>query len=80
MSGSDDSLAIVRAVTGLGAALGMTITAEGVETEEQLEALRREGCTEGQGYLFSRPLSSGQLAAFFADTRWFGGVPLARSA
>ena len=71
VSGNDDSLAIVRAVTGLGAALGMTITAEGVETREQLDCLRREGCTEGQGFLFSPPLSSAQLAAFFADPKWF---------
>jgi EAL domain-containing protein (putative c-di-GMP-specific phosphodiesterase class I) len=55
--GSDDSLAIVRAVTSLGAALGMTITAEGVETSEQLECLRNEGCTEVQG-IFVQPASS----------------------
>jgi diguanylate cyclase (GGDEF)-like protein len=69
LGGSDDSLAIVRAVTGLGAALGMRTTAEGVETAEQLEYLRREGCTEVQGFLFSRPRPSGEL---FADR-----IPLA---
>jgi EAL domain-containing protein (putative c-di-GMP-specific phosphodiesterase class I) len=68
--GSDDSLAIVRAVTGLGAALGMTITAEGVETSEQLDCLRKEGCTEVQGFLFSRPRPSAQLGEFFSDPRW----------
>ncbi len=51
----DDCIAIVRAVLGLGNNLGMTVTAEGVETEEQLERLRAEGCTEVQGYLLSRP-------------------------
>jgi diguanylate cyclase (GGDEF)-like protein len=51
-----DCIAIVRAVTKLGIALGMAITAEGVETQEQLAALEREGCTEVQGYLFSRPV------------------------
>jgi predicted signal transduction protein with EAL and GGDEF domain len=61
LGGSDDSLAIVRAVTGLGAALGMRTTAEGVETAEQLEYLRREGCTEVQGFLFSRPRPSAEL-------------------
>ena len=48
-----DALAIVRAVTTLSSNLGMTTTAEGVETEEQLAIIRDEGCTEVQGYLFS---------------------------
>ena len=50
-----ECLAIVRAVVGLGRSLGMSVVAEGVETEEQLSLLRREGCPEVQGYLFSRP-------------------------
>lgn len=49
------SLAIVHAVTGLGTSLGMKTTAEGVETREQLERLRSEGCTEVQGYFYSPP-------------------------
>jgi EAL domain-containing protein (putative c-di-GMP-specific phosphodiesterase class I) len=52
----------VRAVTGLGESFGMTTTAEGVETEEQLERLRAEGCTEVQGYLFSPPVPVKKLA------------------
>jgi len=51
----DDSMAIVRAVTGLGKSLGISTTAEGVETKEQLALLRSEGCTDAQGYLFSAP-------------------------
>ena len=51
----DDCIAIIRAVTRLGRNLGMTTIAEGVETQEQLEILRAEGCTQAQGYLFSRP-------------------------
>ena len=51
----DDSMAIVRAVTGLGKSLGISTTAEGVETKEQLALLRSEGCTDVQGYLFSAP-------------------------
>ncbi|BCM85495.1 EAL domain-containing protein [Methylobacterium indicum] len=50
-----DTAAIVRAVVGIAVQLGATVTAEGVETEDQLAAARREGCTEMQGYLFGRP-------------------------
>jgi EAL domain-containing protein (putative c-di-GMP-specific phosphodiesterase class I) len=49
----EDSLAIVRAAISLGRNLGMTTTAEGVETEDQLELLRQEHCDEVQGFLFS---------------------------
>ena len=55
MTEQEDSLAIVRAVLGLGRALGIMVNAEGVETAGQLEALRREGCAEVQGYLFDKP-------------------------
>ncbi|MEH3119663.1 MAG: EAL domain-containing protein [Methylorubrum populi] len=52
---------IVRSVIGLGRSLGMTTTAEGIETEAQLDQLRLEGCEEGQGYLFSRPVPSARI-------------------
>ena len=55
------SLNIVRAVTAMARGLGMTTTAEGVETPEQLEMVRAEGCTEMQGYLFSRPLPAADI-------------------
>jgi diguanylate cyclase (GGDEF)-like protein len=55
LASRDDSMAIVRAVTGLGKSLGISTTAEGVETDEQLALLRSEGCTQVQGYLFSPP-------------------------
>ena len=45
-------------------ALGMQTTAEGVETEAQLEFLREQGCDEAQGYHFSRPLPPQALEAF----------------
>ena len=51
-----DSLAIIKAVIGLGHSLGMSTTAEGVETEEQLDAVREQGCNEVQGFYFSPPL------------------------
>ena len=50
------SLNIVRAVAAMAKGLGMTTTAEGVETQEQLDTVRSEGCTEMQGFLFGRPL------------------------
>ncbi len=57
-----DALAIVRAVTTLADSMGMTTTAEGVETEEQLAHLRGAGCTEVQGYLISRPVPAEAVA------------------
>ncbi|MBL8588028.1 MAG: EAL domain-containing protein [Methylobacteriaceae bacterium] len=50
----EESAAIVRAIIGLGRSLRMDVTAEGVETEEQLALLRAEGCTDVQGWLFSK--------------------------
>ena len=53
LSMGEDSFAIVKAVTDLANSLHMTTTAEGVETEQQLEVIRRLGCTDVQGFLFS---------------------------
>lgn len=53
-----EALAIVKAVTNLGRSLGMSTTAEGIETEEQLAQLRADGCSEVQGYLLGRPMSA----------------------
>ena len=58
LSKNQQSLAILRAVVGLGSSLNMVTTAEGVETQNQLEILRAEGCTDVQGYLFSPPKSA----------------------
>jgi EAL domain-containing protein (putative c-di-GMP-specific phosphodiesterase class I) len=52
---SPANLAIVRAVVGLARALGMAVTAEGIEREDQLAALAEAGCDRGQGFLFARP-------------------------
>jgi diguanylate cyclase (GGDEF)-like protein len=56
-----ESMSIISAVTGLGRSLHIRTTAEGVETLEQLDRLRQEGCTEVQGYFFSRPVASSEL-------------------
>ncbi|MBB3695060.1 putative signal transduction protein with EAL and GGDEF domain [Sphingomonas sp. BK580] len=58
--------AIIKAIVGLGEALGMAIVAEGVETCAQRDALVLAGCTHLQGYLFSRPVSSASIAALGA--------------
>jgi diguanylate cyclase (GGDEF)-like protein len=67
LSKDKDSLAILRAVVGLGRSLGIVTTAEGVETRDQLEVLRTEGCTDAQGYLFSQPQNAADLRDFFAS-------------
>jgi diguanylate cyclase (GGDEF)-like protein len=66
MSDEDSSVAIVRAVAGLGVSLGMSTIAEGVETEEQLEKLRSEGYTEVQGFLFAAARPAGEVPGIIA--------------
>ncbi|MBJ7309716.1 putative bifunctional diguanylate cyclase/phosphodiesterase [Rugamonas sp. CCM 8940] len=66
--GSDShGAAIVRIIVALGQALNMAVLAEGVETAQQFDFIVAEGCHAYQGYLYSRPLTVGQLAAFLAD-------------
>jgi len=55
MIANPQALAIIRSVIGLGHGLGVPVVAEGVETAEQLDALRAEGCDQVQGYLIARP-------------------------
>ena len=63
-----DALAIIKAVLDLGASLGIVTTAEGVETLEQLEVLRGQGCAEIQGYYISRPSPACEIARMLAVT------------
>ncbi len=63
MGASIDSQAIVKAIIGLGTSLGITITAEGIETESDLQRLKAEGCQEGQGYLFSKARPNAEFVA-----------------
>jgi EAL domain-containing protein (putative c-di-GMP-specific phosphodiesterase class I) len=55
-----DSAAIVCAMTGLARALEMQTTAEGIETEDQFQILKAAGCSQGQGYLFGKPLPASE--------------------
>jgi diguanylate cyclase (GGDEF)-like protein len=61
------SLNIVRAIAGLAHSLGIATTAEGVETKEQLDTVRSEGCVEVQGYLFSKPLPVDDIERLLLD-------------
>jgi diguanylate cyclase (GGDEF)-like protein len=63
------SLNIVRAVAALANSMGMTTTAEGVETQEQLASIAAEGCTEMQGFLFSRPIPEREIERTFLSGR-----------
>jgi diguanylate cyclase (GGDEF)-like protein len=76
-----EDAAIIRAVASLARSLGITVTAEGVETHAQLVQLREVGCDQGQGYFFARPVSADRipelLASLGADDRhgspsWLG--------
>jgi diguanylate cyclase (GGDEF)-like protein len=62
-----EAAAIVRAVLGLGRSLGMSTCAEGVETREQLMRLRSEGCTEVQGFYYSRPKPVDEIIELLED-------------
>jgi EAL domain-containing protein (putative c-di-GMP-specific phosphodiesterase class I) len=61
-----DDAVIVQAIIALGHKLGLRVVAEGVETEEQLDYLRRSGCDEMQGYLFGAPMIASEFAALLA--------------
>ncbi len=64
-----EDAAIIQAIMYLGRRLGLSVIAEGVETEAQQEALRLYGCTEGQGYLYGRPLPASAFADFLRQDR-----------
>jgi EAL domain-containing protein (putative c-di-GMP-specific phosphodiesterase class I) len=60
----DDDATIVRAIIQLGKSLGMQVIAEGVETTEQEAYIISEGCHEGQGYFYSKPLPARELLSY----------------
>lgn len=65
LSKENDGIGIVQAVVGLASRLGVATTAEGVETEEQLNIVRQEGCTQAQGYFFARPMPASEISLVF---------------
>ena len=65
----DDDATIVRAIIQLGKSLGMQVIAEGVETLEQEAYVISEGCHEGQGYLYSKPLGARELSVFLKQAQ-----------
>jgi diguanylate cyclase (GGDEF)-like protein len=65
MDSEAESAAIVRALTGLGHGLGLAITAEGIEESDQRDTLLKQGCQQGQGFLFSRAIPAEETAALF---------------
>jgi diguanylate cyclase (GGDEF)-like protein len=69
MTHNGECAAIVRAIVQLGATLGIATIAEGVETREQLEAVRAQGCNEVQGYFFGRPRPAAEIVDLFPDAR-----------
>ncbi|MBL8434542.1 MAG: EAL domain-containing protein, partial [Zoogloea sp.] len=68
-----DDAVIIRAIIQLGHSLRLEVIAEGTETIEQMDFLRREGCTAAQGYLFSRPVPAEAIPALLQR-----GLPLNR--
>lgn len=69
LAANRDAQAIVRSIISLGMGLGVTITAEGVETEAELSCLRAEGCHEGQGFLFSRARPNAEIISLLKAQR-----------
>ena len=64
-----ESLAIIRAVVALANSLGMATTAEGVETQAELDMINQLGCTRVQGYYFGRPMPANEARALFDQGR-----------
>jgi diguanylate cyclase (GGDEF)-like protein len=72
--GSAESAKIVSAVAGLGKSLGMPVTAEGVETTEEADALRVLGCEHAQGFLFGKALCPADTSVLLASNAVGGGA------
>jgi EAL domain-containing protein (putative c-di-GMP-specific phosphodiesterase class I) len=74
MADDEGDTTIVRAIIQLGKSLGMLVIAEGVETADQERYLIEEGCNEGQGYYYSKPLPATELTALLGQSLYAGRV------
>ncbi|WP_282339130.1 GGDEF domain-containing phosphodiesterase [Pseudomonas sp. PS02288] len=72
----EDDATIVRAIIQLGKSLGMQVIAEGVETVEQEAYIIAQGCHEGQGYLYSKPLSARELGQYLRQSKRLNQTPV----
>jgi len=63
---SSEARAVVQAISTLADSLDLTVVAEGIETQQQLDYIRSQGCAEGQGYYFARPMPLGDVKDFLA--------------
>ena len=75
-----EDTAIVTAPLAFAAALDLSVTAEGIETVEQLERLQSLGCLHGQGYLFSPAVPASEVAALLRSAPWAVEAPAIRVA
>jgi predicted signal transduction protein with EAL and GGDEF domain/DNA-binding response OmpR family regulator len=75
---SPQSSAVAAAIIALARTLGLRVVAEGVETLRQMEELDRLGCTDMQGFLFSRPVPAAELTAWHAQVMQTGRAPWIR--
>jgi hypothetical protein len=75
MNAENGSAAIVRALLGLGHGLGVVVTAEGIESATQRDALIDQGFNQGQGYLFSKAVPAAELAGLFEADGTFQASP-----
>jgi EAL domain-containing protein (putative c-di-GMP-specific phosphodiesterase class I) len=74
----EDDASIVSAVISMGKSLHMRVVAEGIETLEQLTFLRQQGCPEGQGYYFNRPMTADEFAQLLGRRDGRPEIPCAR--
>ena len=79
MEMSGEGAIIMESIVSLGHALGLTVTAEGVEHKEQVEFLQRLGCDEMQGYYFAAPLTADEIDERVSLEAWHEAAPVARS-
>jgi len=75
MMSAPDDMSIVSTIIALAHSLRLKVVAEGVETHEQMKALKLLRCDEGQGYLFSRPVPVGEIEILLQENKWHSKSP-----